>query len=1213
MANRSFGGGPPPQRAGNSFGNNGNFHPPGNMPRSQHGVHGPPTRAPQMGNVPPSHQRPHFSGPPAANNPSGYYRPSGGPPQQNNFSFPGNNHTAPANNYSMHKPNQPAQGYGPPGTQGQQTPNRYNNPAVAAHPSYGAPNNMGGAPMASNGAQPSRGAPNSTRAPPIANNGAPPSRGVPNNMGGAPVANKGAQPYRGGNSSMGAPPILRNEAPPSRGAPPTGSMGAPPIANNGVPPSRSAPNNSVRPPQTVHRGAPPATRTYGSHPPMTATSAMMQQNLGNSGAAPHGTRAGQVPHYQRAPPTGAPPTSFQSQVRPPVMMDPRVAHANGPPTSRTAPANAHPPIAGSSGPPLDGGRSTAPATAARQMKAATKSPSGIAKPKRDNRIDPRQIPRPKFDRKVTLFKTKAAKVLIPSSLNPVDFSDEGETAPSFIRMSVKHVPRSQEILKQSGIPFGAFIRPLAPAVRSEQTVPTADFSRDGGPVRCTRCGGYVSSFSVFEDDGRVWRCSLCEKLNNVPPEYRSSLDGYGNRYDRGSRPELSSGTVDLLVPDTYCARPKQIPTYVFVLDVSPNSIATGALKETMSIVKDCMSEIGDGESQSLFGLVTFDSEVHFYNIGSKGEDIPVTVMAEVNDVFAPIPANMWLVNVSENSNRIDQLFDLLSELFLSEGAKGVHTGPPYLKAANAFAAAVTSVAYSLSEHGGRIIACQSSLPTVGVGKMDCREEAKLYGRQGEAVMWFPDPAKPSYKRLGKYCAEKQICVDIISMNSKNHCDVATMRIVPEKTGGEMLYYPEFDLGSRYYQDRMRQDVKRLLTAYVALEATLKIRCSEGLRVVAIHGPGDADRDPSQVNVALLGEDLSFCASFEYTTDLGEDQKNAYLQVSLLHTSMSGRRTVRVMNLQLPLTSQLSSTFRHSDIDTVCNLLCRKAVRKVYENVRDSSSQMKRMMSGVRDHLLSRVIKMLHAYRRYCATASSSGQLILPEALKFLPLLTLALRKSVWLQSNEISITPNIRADERAASMSLLQSASPALFMSTLYPYLFCLHEMKAEHGLPHKETPSGESRPDADDVFLPKPQYPSSEHLTEMGLLLLVNGLDFYFWVGRKVLRTTLQDLFNRTSLPNDEAKVQKILFQKRDNMLSRRIFGVINAMKQRMRVDPSRIRLHVVKQMSGVRTAKERSTYSEDRFLSLLIEDKSRHGMSHVEMLCHVHKKIQLKMSDYD
>jgi protein transport protein SEC24 len=36
------------------------------------------------------------------------------------------------------------------------------------------------------------------------------------------------------------------------------------------------------------------------------------------------------------------------------------------------------------------------------------------------------------------------------------------------------------------------------------------------------------------------------------------------------------------------------------------------------------------------------------------------------------------------------------------------------------------------------------------------------------------------------------------------------------------------------------------------------------------------------------------------------------------------------------------------------------------------------------------VTILYTYRKYCATASSSGQLILPEALKLLPLYTMGM-------------------------------------------------------------------------------------------------------------------------------------------------------------------------------------------------------------------------------
>ena len=848
----------------------------------------------------------------------------------------------------------------------------------------------------------------------------------------------------------------------------------------------------------------------------------------------------------------------------------------------------------------------------REAKSRNAPNGGIQKPTRDNRIDPRQIPRPNFERKVTIYKTKGTKSLIPSSIVPVDVIDDGEASPHFVRMSVKHIPRTKEILKQSGIPFGAFIRPLNPPVRSEQPVPTVDYSKSDGPIRCTRCGGFVGPFTTFEDEGRAWRCNLCEKLNSVPEDYRSALDAYGCRYDRNERVELCRGVVDILVPSMYSIRPSQVPAYVFLADVSPKAIASGLFKSCIENIRACLGTIAGG-SRAMFGVVTFDTEVHFYSISSKGEDIPVTVLSEVNDIFAPVPAEAWLAPVQDRQDRIEQLFQLLLDLHASEGAKGLNTGPEYLRNGSAFSAALTAAAYSLGSHGGRILAFQSSLPSLGIGKTSCREEMKVYGRHEETEYWFSDPSLPSYKRLGKFCAENQICVDIISA-VEGHGELATLSLVPQKTGGELIHYQSFKGGSAYDEHRLREDIFRLLCSNVALEAVLKIRCSEGLRVFAVHGPGYVKGDASEVNIAAVGEDLTFVATFEYTQDIEDERSNAFLQVSLLHTTLEGKRCVRVMNIQLPLTSQLSSVFRHSDIDTVTNLLCRKSVRQIYEGAKGTEGA-PRKLTTIRDSMLSRVIKILYAYRKYCATASSSGQLILPEALKFLPLMSLALAKSVWLRSNNSTcVSPDIRVDERAYFLFLLNGASPALFASTMYPYLFRLDEIKSEHGRPHDPNDDGGSKVNADEVRMPRPEYPSSEHLTEMGLVLLVCGLDMYFWVGRKVLKSTLHDLFGRNTLPSTEEKLQRLHFAPRANPFSKRIHAIINALKKRLAVNMTRFRMHIVKQKSGIDQSGNPDSFvhGEDRFLSLLVEDKSKNGMSHVEMLCHIHKNIQAKMSEF-
>ncbi len=45
---------------------------------------------------------------------------------------------------------------------------------------------------------------------------------------------------------------------------------------------------------------------------------------------------------------------------------------------------------------------------------------------------------------------------------------------------------------------------------------------------------------------------------------------------------------------------------------------------------------------------------------------------------------------------------------------------------------------------------------------------------------------------------------------------------------------------------------------------------------------------------------------------------------------------------------------------------------------------------VRDRIVGQCVTILYTYRKFCATASSSGQLILPEALKLLPLYTMGI-------------------------------------------------------------------------------------------------------------------------------------------------------------------------------------------------------------------------------
>ena len=55
------------------------------------------------------------------------------------------------------------------------------------------------------------------------------------------------------------------------------------------------------------------------------------------------------------------------------------------------------------------------------------------------------------------------------------------------------------------------------------------------------------------------------------------------------------------------------------------------------------------------------------------------------------------------------------------------------------------------------------------------------------------------------------------------------------------------------------------------------------------------------------------------------------------------------------------------------------------------------LTAARDAVTKSCVDMLAAYRKHCASTSPSGQLILPESLKLLPLYALGLIKSGLLR------------------------------------------------------------------------------------------------------------------------------------------------------------------------------------------------------------------------
>ena len=91
------------------------------------------------------------------------------------------------------------------------------------------------------------------------------------------------------------------------------------------------------------------------------------------------------------------------------------------------------------------------------------------------------------------------------------------------------------------------------------------------------------------------------------------MDSQGIRVDINERPELTNGVCEFLAPSEYLVGAPQAPTYLFCIDVSYTAIKSGLLSVTTAAIKNCLDKL-PGESRTRIGFVTYDSNIHVYNL-----------------------------------------------------------------------------------------------------------------------------------------------------------------------------------------------------------------------------------------------------------------------------------------------------------------------------------------------------------------------------------------------------------------------------------------------------------------------------------------------------------------------------------------------------------------------------------------------------------------------
>ncbi|KAL5715392.1 Protein transport protein Sec24C [Ranunculus cassubicifolius] len=761
-----------------------------------------------------------------------------------------------------------------------------------------------------------------------------------------------------------------------------------------------------------------------------------------------------------------------------------------------------------------------------------------------SKIDPNQIPRPFPSASATIYETRQggqANIPPPATSDYV-VKDTGNCSPRYMRCTINQIPCTVDLLSTSSMQLALMVQPFALPHPSEEPIQLVDFG-EGGPVRCSRCKGYINPFMKFVDQGRHFICNLCGFSDETPRDYHSNLGPDGRRRDADQRPELCRGTVEFVATKEFMVRDPMPAVFFFLVDVSMNAIQTGATAAACNAISQAIADLPEGP-RTLVGFATFDSTIHFYNLKRILQQPLMLIVPDIEDVYTPLQTDV-IVQLAECRQHLEQLLDSIPTMFQSNKV-----------ADSAFGAATKAAFLAMKSTGGKLLVFQSVLPSVGFGALSARDtEGRTHVSSGEKeVQKLLQPADKTLKTMAIEFAEYQVCVDIF-LTSQTYVDIASASVIPNTTGGQVYYYYPFSALSD--SAKLYNDLKWNVTRPQGFEAVMRVRCSQGLQVQEYSG-SFCKRIPTDVDLPAIDCDKTIMVTFKHDDKLVEGSECAF-QCALLYTTVYGERRIRVSTLSLPCTSVLSNLFRAADLDAQFAYFAKFVANEVPT----------KPLIQVREQVISQCVNILTAYRKFCATVSSSGQLILPEALKLLPLYTLALVKSIGLRTDG-------KLDEQAYWISHVISLTVPLIVPLVYPRMMAIHKLVSE-----------------EELFPPILPL-SSEHLEEDGVYLLENGEDGLIYVGKDASIEVLQQLFGVPSI--DKVPTQFVL-QQFENELSKKLNDLVNEIRgQRC----SYLRLRLCK----------KGDPSENLFFSYMVEDKSPATASYVEFLVHIHRQIQAKMA---
>ena len=488
----------------------------------------------------------------------------------------------------------------------------------------------------------------------------------------------------------------------------------------------------------------------------------------------------------------------------------------------------------------------------------------------------------------------------------------------FIRTSSESIPNNDNLIINTGIPFGINLTPF-PDI---DTTLISQYSFGGGNgiiPRCSKCKSFYNPYCEISNNYTSYKCNICYNLNEIKNIDINTLKKIENK---------SEDVYDIFANSDYIENAPMSSNFIFILDTTSKSINSGALKifiETIRYIIDNHYFIN--EERTFVSFIAFNNiGVSFYKVNKKTNAMQIFEISG-DEPFIPDNKKNLIFPVDDNSDIINNILDNINNLYNINNTNNNISN----KESEHLLFAIECGKLLLHNKGGKLIVLNSS--------NNWKNKIKLYEEIYYQNKNNNNEENNPFINFGKSLTKYQISCDIFQLQINGEIQDNQILInICNYSNGNFLFYKNFNENIHY--KNLFNNIIKSVSNQKAYEIIIQYYITPILDIKQ-----NLSIIPAQVNNSFLFPCININETFTFLLQYKEikqksnqnaknnsnnidnsfnqgnqDINNIYIQFGIIYTSLEGIRIIRIINKKVNVCFDKMEYIKNIDIESVCSIM-----------------------------------------------------------------------------------------------------------------------------------------------------------------------------------------------------------------------------------------------------------------------------------------------------